>query len=181
MIIRIGTKNQNKIEGVRRAFAHYYKPEELTLISVPITIEEFGHPRSLEETVDGALQRAKKAFGTCDYSVGIESGLIEVPHTKTGYMETVICALNDGRNISLGLAPAFEWPPRVTQMILEQCLDGSQAMREAGVTHHEKIGAIDGGALGLLTKGATDRTQQVELAVLMALVHVVNQKLYQTS
>ena len=177
MKIKVGSENQNKVKGVADAFLRYYKPEELIVTSVVVTIEEFGHPKNLTETVEGAMNRARASFLDCDYSVGIESGLMEVPHTKTGYMEATICAIYDGKKFSLGTGTAFEWPLTVTELIVNKGLDGSQAMREAGITNREKIGAEEG-AIFALTNGRGTRREQIEQATITALVHIINPEHY---
>ncbi len=113
MKINLGSKNITKVAGLRDAVAMYPNLfPNAEVIGVEVQIEEFGHPKNLEETVQGAIERAKQAFtGGCTYSVGLEGGLIEVPHTKSGYMEVGACAIYDGKDVALGLSPAFEWPP----------------------------------------------------------------------
>src|SRR5207247_1757153 len=74
-------------------------------------------PKSLEETVRGAINRAKGAIKDADYSFGLESGLIEVPYTKTGMMDLCVCAIYDGKNIHLGLSSAFELPKNVYSFV----------------------------------------------------------------
>ena len=177
MRVAVGSQNNNKLKGVEDAFLRYYKPEDLMVFSADVHVEEFGHPKSLKETVEGAMRRAQAAFGDCDLAVGIESGLMEVPHTKTGYMESTICALYDGAEFYIGCGTAFEWPVAVTDAILNKGLDGSQAMREAGCTDCEKIGAQDG-AIFTLTNGHGNRRAQVEQATITALVHIVHPEYY---
>ena len=50
-------------------------------------------PFGLDETIKGAINRAKNAFSDeFDLSVGIESGLMETPNSITGYIDlTVVC------------------------------------------------------------------------------------------
>lgn len=177
MRITVGSKNENKIKGVTAAFLRYYTQEKLIVTPVTVAIEEFGHPKNLTETVEGAMNRARASFLDCDYSVGIESGLMEVPYSQTGYMEATICALYDGKKFSLGFGTAFEWPLAVTELIVNKGLDGSQAMREAGITDCEKIGAEEG-AIFALTNGHGTRKEQVEQATITALVHIVNPDYY---
>lgn len=172
MKIVVGSKNQNKRKGVEDAFLHYYPADDLVVESADIHIEEFGHPKNLQETVDGAIRRARAAFGDCDFSVGIESGFIAVSHTQTGYMEGTVCAAYDGTNLYLGLSPCLEWPQAVVDGIMDRGLDGSQAFREAGLTDHQKIGEGEG-IISILTKGTLDRRKQIELGVIMALAGFV--------
>ncbi len=177
MKVAIGSSNQNKLKGVEGAFLRYWKHDELVIVPVDIHIEEFGHPKNLKETVEGAMQRARESFGECDLSVGIESGLMEVPHTKSGYMEATVCAIYDGKEFHIGFGTAFEWPVAVTDAILNKGLDGSQAMREAGITEREKIGAEEG-AIFALTNGRGTRREQVEQATITALIHILHPEYY---
>lgn len=144
---------------------------------VDVKKEEFGHPKSLEETVAGAVDRAKQACVGNDYGFGIESGLMEVPQTKSGYMEVSVCAIFDGKQIHLGLSQACEWPKKVLDAILNQGLDGSQAMKAVGLTQHEKLGEHEG-LVGIMTKGRTNRTEYNKTAIVMALLHLENPEYY---
>lgn len=44
---------------------------------------------------------------------------------------------------AIGMSPSFEWPPKMTELILDG-LDGSQAFKELGLTDHVKIGTAHG-------------------------------------
>jgi inosine/xanthosine triphosphatase len=118
-----------------------------------------------------------QSFHDCDYSIGIEGGLIEVPGTKSGYMEFGVCAIYDGANYHLGFSPGFEWPTSVTDLIVNKGFDGSSALKEAGFTDHEKIGTAQGG-IWILTKGKIDRTEYNKQAVTMALIQLENSEHY---
>ncbi len=173
MKIAVGSKNQTKVTAVKEAVALYPKlfpaPE---VIGVDIEVEIYGHPKNIKETVEGAIERAKKAFVNCDYSFGLEGGLIEVPFTKTGHMETNVCAIYDGENYHLGLAPAFEWPKKVTELILSGKADASQAFKELGLTTEEKLGAAKGGIIGFLTEGRLTREDFTKYSIIMAMIHL---------
>lgn len=173
MKIHVGSKNQTKVQAVKDAVALYPKlfpnPE---IIGIDVNVELFGHPKSIKETVEGAVERAKNAFSDCDYSFGIEGGLMEVPYTKTGFMETGACAIYDGKNVYLGLGPAYEWPTKVTEMILSGKADASQAFKQRGYTHHEKLGAVEGGIIGYLTDGRLTREEFTKYSIIMALIHL---------
>ena len=173
MKINVGSKNQTKITAVKEATALYPNLfPNAEVIGMNVEVELYGHPKNIKETVEGALGRAKKAFKNCDYSFGLEGGLIEVPFTKTGYMETNVCAIYDGENCHLGLAPAFEWPKKVTELILSGKADASSAFRELGLTTEEKLGATEGGITGFLTHGRLTRENTLRDAIVMALIHL---------
>jgi len=171
MKINVGSKNQTKIQAVRDALRLYPKlfpnPE---IIGMDITVPLFGHPKSLDETVQGAIKRAKEASVDCEYSFGLEGGLMEVPSSKTGFMEVGACAIFDGKNIYLGLSPAFEWPKKVTELIVNGKADASQAFKQLGLTEHEKLGAVKGGVINILTQGRLTREDFTKYSIIMALI-----------
>ncbi len=179
MRINVGSKNQTKIQGVREAlvlYPHLFPNPEI--VGVDVSVDAFGHPKSLKETMEGAIARAKDSFVDCNYSFGLEGGLMEVPQSNTGYMEVSACAIYDGKQIYTGLSPSFEWPPKVAQMIVRGEADGSQAFKKAGLTHHEKIGAMPGGIIGFLSKGKITREDFIKYSIIMALVQIEQRHLY---
>ncbi len=178
MKVGVGSKNKTKVNAVADILRGYPLFAGADVEGVAVQIEEFGHPKSLEETVAGAVDRAKQACVGHEYGFGIEGGLMVVPQTKTGYMEVAVCAIYDGAQIHLGLSPACEWPKTVLDGILVKGLDGSQAMKAAGMTQENKLGEGDGLA-GLVTKGRMSRTDFNKAAVMMALIHLENPEHYQ--
>lgn len=177
MKIGVGSKNKTKVDAVVAAIADYSMFTTAVVIGVPVEVEEFGHPKNIEETVSGAVSRAKQAWEGNDYGFGIEGGLIEVPYSKTGYMEVAVCAIYDGKGLHLGISPACEWPIRVTDLILNEGLDGSQAMKTAGMTSEQKLGE-NKGFIDIVTNGRMDRTTFNKLAITMALVHLEHPEYY---
>jgi inosine/xanthosine triphosphatase len=177
MNIGVGSKNKTKVNAVAEILRDYPMFAGAEVVGVDVKIEQFGHPKSLEETVAGAIDRAKQAYTDNDYSFGIESGLMKVPQTKSGYMEVAVCAIYDGKQIHMGLSQAYEWPKKVTDAILHKGMDGSQAMRAAGLTQHEKLGEHEG-FVGIFTKGRMNRTDYNKAAVVMALMHLENPEHY---
>lgn len=173
MKIGVGSKNKTKIDAVTDILRNYPMFKGAEIIGVDVEVEQFGHPKNLEETVAGAINRAKKAYISHDYGFGIESGLMAVPQTKSGYMELAACAIYDGKQIHLGLSPAYEWPKKVLDKILKEGMDGSQAMKATGLTQQEKLGEHEG-FVGVFTKGRSNRTEFNKAAVTMALIHLEN-------
>jgi inosine/xanthosine triphosphatase len=131
---------------------------------------------SLDETIEGAIFRAKAVFEDCEYSVGIEDGIALVPNTRSGYMNFCACAIYDGKRIYLGLAPAFEYPPKFIEKVLNEGMTISQAF--VPVTGKPDIG-YEEGIIGWLTGGRMNRKDYTELAVEMAKVQIDNAALYQ--
>lgn len=173
MKIKVGSKNKTKIQAVHDAITLYpnlfSKPE---ITGIDVEVELFGHPKNIKETMQGAVERAKKAFIDCSYSFGLEGGLMEAPFSKSGFMEVGACAIYDGKTFYLGLSPAFEWPEQVTNLILTNKADASQAFKQLGLTHHEKLGAVEGGIIGVLTDGRLTREDFTKYSIIMALIRL---------
>lgn len=176
MKIHVGSKNPTKIEGVNNVVSNSELLNGAIVIGVDANVEEFGHPKSLDETIIGAKNRALAVFEGSDLSVGLESGLFPSDKTKSGYFETTVCVIYDGKNYHMGLAPSFEWPAEMVKLILNG-QDGSQAFKTIGLTEHQKIGVAEGG-ISILTKGKINRVKLNELAFMMSLIHLENPKHY---
>jgi inosine/xanthosine triphosphatase len=171
MKIGVGSKNKTKVNAVAEVLKDYPLFDGATVEGVAVEVEEFGHPKTLDETIDGAIERAKQAYVGHEYGIGIEGGLMVVPQAGTGYMAVSVCTIFDGSHIHLGLSPACEWPRDVLDKILSEGLDGGQAMKASGLTAHEKVG-VHGGVIEVLTKGRTNRTEQNKWAIMMALTQL---------
>ncbi|MFA6355396.1 MAG: inosine/xanthosine triphosphatase [Candidatus Paceibacterota bacterium] len=172
MKIKVGTKNKAKVDSVIEIIEEYphLKDSEVEGISTLSGVSD--QPKSLEETINGAINRAKNVFIDCDYSIGIESGWMSVPHTKSGYMDVCVCAIYDGKECHLGLSSAWEFPNRnVTDLIIKEGLDTTQAINKAGMTTNKNIGSEEG-AVGILTKGRVTRKEYTKQALRTALIHL---------
>ena len=172
MKIIVGTTNAAKLAAVEEILKEYPHLEHATVEAVKAESGVRDQPLSLGETIDGAMNRARSAFGDCDLSVGIESGLMEVPKTKSGYMDVCTCALYDGKEFHIGLSSAWEFPdPNVMDLIVKRGMDMSQAINHAGMTSNPQVGSAEG-AVGILTKGRMNRKEQAKQAVRTALIHL---------
>jgi inosine/xanthosine triphosphatase len=170
--INVGSKNQAKVAAVAELLPEYPHLKDAKVIGVGTTSGVSDQPLSLEETVRGAMNRAKSSFLNCDYSVGIESGLMHVPESKSGYMDVCVAAIYDGKETHLGLSSAWEFPDtKVMDMIVKDGLDMSQAINKAGMTTNAAVGSAEG-AIGILTKGRIDRKEYTKQALRMALIHL---------
>ncbi len=177
MKIVVGSTNNVKVEAVREAIRDYDILSNAEVSGVDVNSEVSEQPKSVDETIQGAMNRAKNAFRDCDYSFGIESGLMQVPNTKTGYMDVCACVIYDGQNYHVGLSSAFEYPREVTRLVFEEGLEINQAAYRTGLTKNPKVGSAEG-AIGILTRGRLIRKDYTKQAVAMALIHLENLKLY---
>lgn len=171
MIINIGSKNLIKVAAVREILKDYHHLRAAELIAVESLSEVSNQPKSLEETIKGAMNRAKNSFNNCNHSFGIESGLMAVPYTKTGYMDVCVCAIFDGKEYHLGLSSAWEAPKKVADYMLKEGLNINDAAFKAGLTKNPKVGSAEG-LVGIMTKGRLTRKEYTKEAIRTALIHI---------
>ena len=176
MKLNIGTKNIVKIEAVTETISNYDFLKNATIECCEVESGVSSQPKTLEETIRGAQNRAQKAFINCDLSIGMESGITPVPYTKTGYMNFCICAIFDGQDFYLGSSSGFEYPKSVMKLVLEKGLEISDAFLKAGLTKSKHIGSTEG-AIGLLTKGRFTRKDLTKQSIVNALIYLENKML----
>ena len=172
MKITVGSTNPAKVEAVREILQDYPHLKDAEVAGMETDSKVGDQPLSLTAVVTGAMNRAQAAFIESDYSVGIESGLMEVPFSKSGHMDVCACAIFDGTEYHLGLSSGWEFPNKeINRLILEEGLDMSQAINKVGLTDDPAIGAGQG-AIGIVTKGRLDRKTFTKEAIRSALIHL---------
>ncbi|MDE1871167.1 MAG: inosine/xanthosine triphosphatase [Candidatus Micrarchaeota archaeon] len=177
MNINIASRNPVKVNAVKETIKDYELLRGARVRSMDVGSGVSEQPRSIEDTVQGAVNRATKSFKDCKYSIGIESGLMSVPQTKTGSMDFCACAIYDGSRHHIGLSCAFELPTAITKMVHELNMDVGEASVRSGLTQKLGIGSSEG-TIGILTKERVTRKDQTVQAIRMALIHLENPGLY---
>ncbi len=179
MRINIASKNSAKVEAVSEIINDYELLRNSEISSLSVDSGTSKQPKSIDETIQGAMTRAKNAFNGCEYSFGIESGFMGVPNTKTGFMNITACAIYNGTEYHIGLSSAFECPHVVTEKIFNEGIDLNQAYYAAGLTEDREIGHSVG-VIYELTKHRLSRKEYTKEAVRMALIQLENPKLYES-
>ena len=174
MKIKIGSDNPVKIKAVKNAFEKYFKNIEVHSAKTKSEVRD--QPLNLLEILNGAKIRAKKNFLDCQYSIGIESGIMSFP-CKSGYMEITVAVIFDGKEFYFGASPLFEYPEKAVKMLLQGRHDITTAFAEL-FGKEQDLGRKHG-AVGELTKGKVNRTQFTEMAVLMALMKIVSKEFFE--
>jgi inosine/xanthosine triphosphatase len=177
MKIIIASLNPQKIAAVKELAAEYPMLKGAHIESVSVASGISDQPKSLEETVRGAINRAKASIGDANHSFGLESGLMEVPYTKTGIMDVCVCAIFDGKNVHLGLSSAFEFPKAIARLVHEKGMNLSEATATVGLTANKNVGSAEG-LIGILTNGRVTRLEYTKQAVRAALVHLENAHMF---
>ncbi len=169
LTIHVASLNKNKINAVSEVFPSF----RVESIAAKSGVRE--QPVSLDEIIEGAINRAKAVFSNCYYSVGIEDGIAAVPGTRSGYMNFCCCAIYDGGRVYLGLGPAFEYPSESTERVIEEGITISQAF--TSISEKPDIG-YEEGIIGWLTRGRINRKDYTKQAVEMARIQIDNAGLY---
>ncbi|MGP7818410.1 DUF84 family protein [Niallia sp. 01092] len=161
MKICIGTKNPAKVSAVKEGFQSY---EDTTFLALNISSGVREQPFSDEETIQGAINRAKGAVleGNGDVGIGLEGG---VHRTKDGLLLCNWGALvtKEGQSFIVGGA-RLPLPSELAEYLLAGEELGPVMDRYANkhnVRHHE-------GAIGILTNGKVSRT-----SMFLHVIHVL--------
>lgn len=173
MKINVGSANQIKVDAVKEKISEYDFLKNAQVLGIEVSSDVDGQPKTLDDTIKGAMNRAKNSFKDCDLSVGLESGLMVVPYTKSGFMDVCACAIFDGKEYYLGLSSAFEYPQKVMDLVHKEGLNISEAFFKTGLTTNTYVGYAEG-AIGILTKGRLLRKEYTKQAVTTALIHLEN-------
>ena len=176
MLVIVGSKNPVKINAAKNAFAKYFKKAKIEGIETASRVRE--QPIDIEEILQGAKNRAKKAFESkeCDFGVGIEAGIFQLQGTNSGWLDTACVAIFDGKKFHLGFTPMFEYPKKIVETILaENCVVGEAVEK----VFREKTDKQKEGAVGWLTKGKMPRTKYIEQGVIMALIGIVRKEFFE--
>lgn len=176
MKIVIGSTNSLKVSALTEVIPlfDFLKNSILISQSVPSGISE--QPLSLQETIDGAQNRALAAAAYGNIGIGIENGLCNIPGTDR-YFDIGVCCIYANNRFAFGFSQGFEIPKSVLNYILNQKLDLSQALNRAGLTHNKQIGAGQG-AIGILTKGRITRKDCIKQAMIIALAQLEQPALF---
>jgi inosine/xanthosine triphosphatase len=144
-------------------------------------------PYGFEQTLIGAKNRAKQAFfnefkkpyKSTFLGVGIEAGMIPVPHTNTGYLDYQFCAiyLPNGQ-FTYGSGPGFEYPSSIVDLLLN-----NPHYSEIGTIIENKSSIPDvkqkEGAIGYLSNYHLNRAEILQFSVIMALLSLKNPRVYE--
>jgi len=180
MNIYIGSLNQVKIDAVQEVFALYEQLQNANIKGIDVSSKVPAQPKTQEETMWGARNRAYGAFVNNAYlSIGLESGIFEAPgwEREKTYMDHTICVIYDGEHDYIGFSPAFRLPRKMVSLIFEEGMDLDQAALQIGLTTEERVGRGQG-VIGVLTQGIMDRKAYMKPALIMALAAWQNKEIY---
>ncbi|HUH99987.1 MAG TPA: inosine/xanthosine triphosphatase [Nitrososphaerales archaeon] len=176
-VVAIGSANPAKKKGAKLAFSRFFG--DIQLKEVDTTSLVRAQPVSLEETVEGAEERAVFALESTrpDFGVGVEAGLVELGKGWPGhFLNLQIAAVVDREgNLSFGCSSGFPLPSGIVTRLkknreeldryVRELTGAKQVREEHGVVYH-------------LTGKRLSRVEMTEQCVSMALVPWLNGKVY---
>jgi inosine/xanthosine triphosphatase len=174
IVVAVGSKNPAKTLGTRKAFSRFFPDLELAEVDATSSVQ--AQPLTLDETIDGALKRARLALRLSDrahFGVGIEAGLAAFGDEQ---LNLQVAAIMDrlGRS-TLGSSCGFMVPGLVVRGMQVGGMELDSFSK--GLTDADRVREEDG-VVYHLTKGAVSRLDMTEQCVTMALVPWLNRKLY---
>ena len=173
-LVVVASKNPVKVNATLEGFTKMIPREDLTFRSVDVPSNVSDQPMTDDETMQGALNRARNAKNEepeADFWVGIEGGIEDTEHGMMAFAWVVILSADkEGRSRT----STFHLPPKVKDLIHK----GVELGHANDQVFGEKNSKHKGGAVGSLTGGILDRTEYYVQPVLLALVPFVNPELY---
>lgn len=172
MRILIGTKNQGKIAGAKKALEHYF--ENIEIMGIPVDSDVPEQPVN-KEIYNGAKNRVKnlKKYAKennieVDMYMSAESGINKL-YLGWAINNTVAIEDKEG-NTSYGIGPQFPVPDKIAKDIIDT--DLSRVMNK--IFGEDKERHNHGGGIQMLTHGKVSRIDSTKMAFIMALTKFVN-------
>ena len=177
VVCACGTRNPCKVTAVREVLSSFPALCNNTLHPFDVSSGIGDQPLTMEETAQGARNRAEAAFGsvkgaTCKVAFGIESGLLQL--ADGSWYDVCVTSAFDGFKHHLGMSCAFEIPPAVVKFVLEDGMDLAQAVNASGLSSDPNIGKGQG-LIGILSRGRMTRLQYTKQSLAMALMFSENE------
>ena len=161
--IAVGSKNPVKVAAARAVLTRL--APEITVESVAVPSGVPDQPFGDEETIRGAIERARAAREQlgADFGIGLEGGVVEM---ADGTMRTCAWAAVVSRNGRHGVGGSLAMPlPDCVATMIRGGTELGHAMDKLTGQPKTKHGA---GAVGILTAGLVDRQAAYEVLVAYA-------------
>ncbi len=165
MKIIVGSKNPVKIGAVKSASSKTWKDKKIDIIGIEASSKVSEQPRTNEEAIKGALNRAKESISKnkSNLGIGIESCVYE---NNFGMFVTAwAVAINKKGDIGIGGGGSLLLPDKISKEIkkgkeLGPVMDGFTGENDT----KKKQGTV-----GILTNNLIKREESLEKAVIFAL------------
>ncbi len=172
--IAVASQNPVKIEAALNGFRRMFPGETFEAAPVVVPSGVGSQPLSSDETLRGALNRARNAareLPAADFWVGIEGGVDSHGEALTAFAWVVVL---DQNRAGKGCTGTFFLPPQVASLVRE----GNELGEADDIVFNRSNSKQDNGAVGILTGNVIDRAAFYEQAVILALIPFKNETLY---
>lgn len=170
----VASANPVKSRATERAFGRLFPGESFRVEARAVDTGGPAQPQSDEQTLAGARARARAAAASepeADVWIGIEGGVEDRGGEMMAFAWVVTMSSDGGGH---GRSASFMLPPAVRRLVLSGLELGDADDRIFGTAGSKRRG----GAVGLLTGGALDRSELYEQAVMLALIPLRDPSLY---
>jgi inosine/xanthosine triphosphatase len=174
LLVLVGSKNPVKISSTEDAFTRAFNKSFLVEgINASSGVPE--QPVGNRETLLGAKNRAfnsREIFPEANYWVGIEGGVDE--DEKGMFAFAWIYIVDDKGKTSQSKTGTFYLPSKVAELVST----GMELGKADDLIFEQDNSKQQGGSVGLLTRGAVDRTEYYRQAIILALIPFLNEALF---
>lgn len=169
--IAVGTANPGKVLAVAEALKQYAALADYGVLPAKVDSGVSDQPMTMEETTQGASNRARKALEAnkqngASMGLGMESGLFE---SRGKLFDVCACVIFDGEQDHVGYSCAWELPEGVTRKVLDEKKNLTEAFNECSICNDPDIGD-KGGVLAVMTGYRVTRPQYTKQSIEMALL-----------
>ncbi len=172
--IAVGTTNPVKINAVTSGFKRVWPKTVWNCTGIEVNSGVSDQPLSDEETINGAINRAKAAISKLDaeYGVGLEGGV----HKINGQWFDCgwIAVIDQKGAIGLGSTARIIVP----EVMVEYLMRGKELGDVIDLFFNQKNSKQNQGHFGLMTKNTITRTSGYSDGVVMALARFINPQLF---
>lgn len=183
--LAVGMINPPKVNAALVGIKKALKGEEMSIYEYEVRSGVPLQPVGDEETLRGAIARAKGAYDSHtkkhgvppDFAIGLESGVAASILCYSDLESFSWIAVYDGKMLGRARTSSVIMPPPITHLILEEGMEMTAAFDYFFDTTDFNS---SGGSIGHLTGGTISRATYYEQAVIMAFVPFLWGDLYAT-
>ena len=164
MKIAVGSKNPAKLKAAKTVVVKIFPKQKIKIVGVEVDSGVSKQPKSDDEAIKGAINRAKKALkiSGADYAIGMEGGMHKIGN---GWYESGWIAVVD-KHGNIGLGSSARW--QVSKKISSELLKGKELMEVVKALTNRSDVHTKEGIMGLITNGHLPRHVAYSHGILFA-------------
>lgn len=170
--IAVGSKNPAKLKAAKLTIKKLFPKARIIAVEVPSKVS--AQPKSDEESIKGAIERAKSALKaeSADFGIGMEGGIHKIG--KSYFESGWIAVVNKKKEVGLGSSARWQ----VSEKISKKLLSGKELMEViAKITNRDNVHAQEG-MMGLITNGHLPRHLAYSHGILFAFAPFVSDPVF---